>query len=398
MIKQSPYRNIFVYFRGAAINQTQVDRQLEDNITKSLINLFEHSDKKLLKDFLNNIGIDISPDNVIFDLQVANPESRPDALIRTNEYDIYIESKYEAPLNDVQLQNHIKHIEKTNGYLLYISKQKYKEEIKQKYCGDKIRFLNWFEIADFIIKERDRNAYPKNTVTNFLSKQFIDFMEELNMIPFNGWKNRDFESFLVTENENLRVAEDERKRVKEKLEQFLNESKELIDQKYDFYKGCRLYIGNLDKEHVWGAIKFSDESLINQIHISVIMNAYNLSIGIQLEGNKPTQLAIEKIKNSKEKFQEILIKLTNFNFVIRKRYQIQASKWDSIVVASIVLGAEITNDDLEFIIKKMEQYRYVELRIARIYDKHEVINRGQKFIEESVDSLLIADEMIQFLR
>jgi len=46
----------------------------------------------------------------------------------------------------------------------------------------------------------------------------------------------------------------------------------------------------------------------------------------------------------------------------------------------------------------MEQYKYVELRIARIYDKHEVINKGQKFIEECVDSLVIVDEMIQFLR
>jgi len=43
MIKQSPYRNIFMYFRGSAKNETLVDRQLEDNITKSLINLFEYS-------------------------------------------------------------------------------------------------------------------------------------------------------------------------------------------------------------------------------------------------------------------------------------------------------------------------------------------------------------------
>ena len=398
MIKQSPYRNIFVYFRGAAVNQTQVDRQLEDNITKSLINLFEHSDKNLLKDFLNNIGITISPDNVIFDLQVANPESRPDALIRTNEYDIYVESKYEAPLDDVQLQKHIKHIEKTNGYLLYISKQKYKEEIMQKYCRDKVIFFNWSGIADFIIKERDRNAYPKKTITNFLTKQFIDFMEELNMITFNGWKNRDFESFLVTENENLRVAEDERKRVKEKLKQFLTESKEKLVQKCDFYNGCDLYIGNLDKEHVWGAIKFDDGSLIDQIHINVSMNAYIFSIGIQIEGIKPSTRAIKVIKNNKDKFLEILKKLPHFHYVIRDRYQIQAAKWDSSVVAEIVLGAEITNDDLEYIVKKMEQYKYVELRIARIYDKHKVINKGQKFIEECVDSLVIVDEMIQFLR
>ena len=107
---------------------------------------------------------------------------------------------------------------------------------------------------------------------------------------------------------------------------------------------------------------------------------------------------IEKVKNSKEKFQEILKRLTDFNFVIRKRYQIQASKWDSSVVAKIILGTEITNDDLEYIVKKMEQYKYVELRIARIYDKREVINKGQKFIEKCVDSIVIVNEMIQFLR
>jgi len=223
-------------------------------------------------------------------------------------------------------------------------------------------------------------------------------MEELNMIPFNGWSNRDFESFLFTENENLREAEDERKRVKEKLEQFLTESKEKIEQKCDFYNGCKLHIGNLDKEHVWGAIKFNAGSLIDQIHISVIMNAYNLSIGIQIEGNKPTQEAIKKVKNNKEKFKEILKKLIDFNYVIRERYHIRVSKWDSRVVAQIALGAKITNDDLEYIVKKMEQYEYVELRIARIYDKHEVINKGQKFIDECVDSIIIVNEMIQFLK
>jgi len=394
MIKQSPYRNIFVYFRGAAVNQMQVDRQLEDNITKSLINLFEHSDKNLLKDFLKSIGIIISPDNVIFDIQVANPESRPDALIRANECDIYIESKYEARFDSVQLQNHINN---TNGYILYISKKKYEEEFKQKY-RNKVIFLNWSEIADFLIKERDRNTYPKNTTTNFLSKQFIDFMEELNMIPFNGWNNRDFESFLSTDYENKTVAEDERKRVKEKLEQFLTESKEKIEKKCDFYSGCKLHIGNLDNEHVWGAIKFSDGPLIDQIHISVIMNAYELSIGIQIEGKNPSTKAIKIIKSNKEKFLEILKKLIQFNYVIRDRYQIRVRNYDSNVVAQIVVDAKTTTDDVDYIIKKMEQYKLVELRIARIYDKHKVIDKKLKFIEECVDSMVIVNEMIQFLR
>ena len=400
MIKHNPYRNIFMYYRGPSVNQMHVETQLEDNITKSLINLFEYADKDLLKDFMKGIDLTISADNVIFDLQAANSDSRPDALIRTNECDIYIESKYGAPFDAVQLEKHIKN-KNINDNILYISKQKYTEKNIQSYCDycdDKVIFLTWFQIAVFILKKQDRNTYPKNTVTNFLINQYIEYMKELNMTPFLGWSNRDFEAFLVTENENQKVANDQRKRVKEKLEQFLNESKEHIDQKYDFYKDCSLYIGNLDKEHVWGAIKFSDESLINQIHISVIFNAYNLSIGIQIEGKNPTTKAIKTIKENQETFLEILRKLDHFKYVIRRRYQIQVSKWDSDAVGEIALGSEITSDDLEFIVKKMEQYKYVELRIARIYDKHEVINKGQRFIDDCVDSLVIAYEIIQFLK
>lgn len=218
------------------------------------------------------------------------------------------------------------------------------------------------------------------------------------MVPFNGWNDRDFEAFLSTENENLRVAEAERKRVKDKLEQFLNDTKTKIEKECDFYSGCKLYIGNLDKIDAWGAIKFNDGKLIDQIHISVIIYASNLSIGVQIEGNRPTKLAIEKIKNNREKFQIILKKLVNFHYVIRKRYQIQASNWNSDVVAQILLGNEITHDDIEYIIKKMEQYKYVEMRIARIYDKHFVTKKGKKIIEESVDSIVMLNELIQFLK
>lgn len=395
MIKHSPYRNIFVYFRGTATDQIQADRQLEDNLTKSLINLFEHSNQNILKDFLNSLGIIISPDDIIYDLQVANSESRPDALIRTNDCDIYIESKYGAPFDIEQLQNHIKN---SKGYILYISKQKYREEVTKKYHADNVVFINWIDIAVFLIKERNKDTYPKNTTTHFLIQQFIDYMEELNMIPFNGWSDRDFEAFLSTENENLRVANDERKRVKEKLMLFLNDSKEKIEKKCDSYTGCKLHIGNLDKAHAWGAIKFSNEKLIDQIHISVIIYAYNFSIGIQIEGKKPTTEAIKVIKNNKEKFLEILKKLTHFNYVINERVNIRASKFNYKVVAQIVVDAKTTVDDVDYIIKKMEQYKLVVLQIVRIYDKHEVIKKGQKFIEECVDSIVMVNEMIQFLK
>ena len=73
-------------------------------------------------------------------------------------------------------------------------------------------------------------------------------------------------------------------------------------------------------------------------------------------------------------------------------------KSKSYVVAQILLGNEITHDDIEYIIKKMEQYNYVEIRTARIYDKHVVTKKGKKIIDECVDSIVNLKELIQFLR
>jgi uncharacterized protein YktB (UPF0637 family) len=384
-----------MYFRGAGSNQAVVDQQLEDNITKSLINLFEHSNKNLLKDFLSSIKINESTEDVLFDIQTIIPGGRADALIRTNDCDIYIESKYGASFCHDQLQNYLDY---TQRYILYISKEKYSEERTKKYPENRVIFINWVDIAIFLINEENNKTYRTNTTTYFLIRQFIEYMEQLSMVPFNGWKNRDFEAFLSTDNEQVKIAEDERKRVKEKFTLFLNDTKEKLEKESTFYKGCKSKIGNLDKEHVWGAIYFSEESLINQVHVSIIMHANDLSVGIQIEGKKPTTKAIRNIRNAKEKFLKHLNKLDKFIFIIRDRYNVRASLFKSHIVAQIVIDSKTGMDDVEYIIKKMDQYKLVELRIVRIYDKQEVIIKEQSFIEECINTIEILDEMIQFLR
>lgn len=109
MRRYNPYKNIFYYYRGPSINQTaEFDKQIEDNSTKALINLFENCSHDIVIAFLNEVRISINTcEKVSYDLQVANDESRPDALIIINGQSIFIESKIDSPLDKNQIFSHL---------------------------------------------------------------------------------------------------------------------------------------------------------------------------------------------------------------------------------------------------------------------------------------------------
>jgi hypothetical protein len=350
MGRYNPYNNIFFYYRGPSPGKVndEPDRQVEDNTTKALINTLSNSDSGLLSHFFAQakIGTVFNPDdNLDYDLQISKDQSRPDARIRINNREVYIESKVEAKLDSEQIENHLKSV-KDSGWLLCITSRQEDESavknIKERMGKKNLRFITWKEIYRGFYKYRPR---IKDLKTDFIVKQFLDYLEAINMSPFVGWKIEDFEPFLYGEDDSM-GQKDNRTRVKKKLDEYLTELKDGLD-KEELYADLKPKLGNLDKEHVWGVLAKPDINQVDQTHFSFILNSELFSIGIQIEGARPSKETYEKIKLKKNLFYEILRRLENYNFVIRNRYQKRVRLWPSYEVAIISLGEEVKENGIK---------------------------------------------------
>jgi hypothetical protein len=175
-------------------------RHLENDVTKALLNVFEHGSKVLLKTFLRLLHIDDAPDSFSYDFQVTDTESyrrrgkrimlsiiadstqrishpaynaqmsRPDGCIYNDHTAILIEVKTQSPLIEEQLESHVRH------YLGTATAQ---------------RIITWEEIsAAFQVL---RKGTSLSAVDELLVPQFIGMLELLGIAEFNGFSTGDFE-------------------------------------------------------------------------------------------------------------------------------------------------------------------------------------------------------------
>lgn len=222
MKKYNPYRNIFYFYRGPSHREKRdIDKQLEDNTTKALINSLEYSNKNLLFNFFKHLNIKIKDSKVVnFDLQVGEDLSRPDALIQIDANNYFIESKIDAPLYRDQIERHLK--ADSTSFLICITPREKDIEIIKEIGKNNLAFITWSEVYTFF---KGQLRIHKEDQTRFLINQFLNYLETINVAPFNGWNKKDFEAFLNLEDDPKREL---RIRVKKKLSQYLKELEALV--------------------------------------------------------------------------------------------------------------------------------------------------------------------------
>jgi hypothetical protein len=391
MRKYNPYRNVFYYYRGPSNRNDQLgDRQIEDNTTKALINTLENT-KGLIGYFLKRLHIfprDMSM--VSFDLQMAGEESRPDAVIEVGHTRVLVESKVLCPLQENQIIRHLNGV--PNGYVICITPRSSDKHIIDKIADCRIRFMTWKDVY------RSFREYLKAPVADencFVIREFVAYLEAINMAPFYGWHKYHFEAFLSVKDDprtELRTV------VKENLRHYLEELREHL-QKSSLLVELKETVGNLQKEtcECWGVLCVPPlESKVHKPHFNFVISADEFVLGVQIEGKKAADPFKATAEREPQRLLELLANLEGFHLTIRKRIRKGTRKFIGIPVARISLGKDIRRHDIEFLLKKMDQYELFEVNCSKYFKRDDERMRDASFVGQSVDVLKQLEPFYRF--
>jgi hypothetical protein len=206
---KSRYQNVFHYYRGPLASGGDVERQVEDNTTKALANVLEHSTPLLTASFLKRfIGERPASSDFRYSLQrgphqvkaqrrfllgisaggvtptpprageVGRPGGRVDAVIYVpGEHLTVIEVKVgDAPFDHEQMARHAARWGITREW----------------------RAASWLDVYRWARGERDgRRREPER----FLLGQLLEYLEITGLSPFGGFRADDFDALRGTDSE-----------------------------------------------------------------------------------------------------------------------------------------------------------------------------------------------------
>ncbi len=380
MRKYNPYKNIFYYYRGPSNKKSgEFDTQIEDNTTKALINTLENCSRYVVSAFMSDLGIEMAgSEKVFFDLQVAEEQSRPDALIQTGDFSIFVESKINAKLDKSQIGNHLK--TQSLNYLICITPRETDVEIIKAIGDERLQFVTWRQIYLFFKTRLRRLKNPKD---KFVVEQFMEYLEAINMTPFTGWQKRDFEAFLNIEDDPKKEL---RLRVKKKLNRYITDLRQQL-QNDGAYTHLEADIGNIHQKdkHTWGVLCAHPKNRkIDKPHFTFELHPHEFRIEVNIEGIRPAKRMKRLIESDRDKFLSILKKLKGFNLYITKRFQIRVRKWDDTIKFRLSLGKDISSEDVEYILHKLGQYDYFRIICGKTFKTDDPLLGDDSFLQKSV--------------
>lgn len=423
----NPHRNIFCFYRAPkkhAEGDFIYDEQLENNVTKSLINTLEYTDPHTaLNSFLalletkirgKSVHLRVTSGNCHFSLQsipllyfsvknrilvtITNaqtgakvsgeqPGSRPDAwIIGGNDFVIMIESKLDTLPNEKQLAGHLKRAGWTDTHY------------------DRVD-LKWTEIYSCLRSCLDDSLAE---VDNFIISQFLNYMEVIGMSTFEGFKNSDFDFFLAYDE-----SMDYKPVVKKKLTDFAGLvhgylPKELMEHYPE------KYAGRFTREEFWIAFRKAPalKSIFSHCNLNLEIGSEGLfwqaviRDGKATDKNKPIGVLYRKLQDPTlfEGFKKILSGFGgDFWIVVNSRTDLAragrpmpgADVWTE--KAWLCLDC-VTDDCLKAVASLLTQISYPGVVVERRISKGDpLLTDPDLLVKRCADSLIQLHKVLVFL-
>ncbi len=335
---RDPHQNIFYYYRGPSnrIEDSLYDIQVEDNTTKSLINILElcHSIgfDGLLDSFVKELKAPKRPVTA-FKLQKGLEKSRPDALIELLDYTIHIESKVKASLNLDQIERHLNDIGQ-HDILVVISNDRNDGDLLKESHDSRAIYLHWADLRNICLKTIGavRND-KKNAAIIQLIKQFTDYLEVIVMAEFCGFKDADFDFWIDPNPYYVPIL---RKKLKALATIIKEKLPKDISNEYSFIKPGNISRQVRDDRFAWVAIKKpkNNRDIFNQCNFTIEVSKSSLDVNAVIRNGrthdmgKPLGVFYTKLTHETGAFLNIIRNIKkDARIVISRRFRQVRSEW-----------------------------------------------------------------------
>lgn len=169
----------------------------EDRLTNALISVLEHTDRRVLQEFLKlalpePIEVESELDDATFETQIALSASRPDACIRLPSVELFIETKRGTALDNDQFVRHMEGLgnRHENPVLVALTKAYREPTVVDEVRRDDnapnidVGHVSWSDVLGMV--EELAPDFAQRSVTGFLLRQFGEYLEHLGYYCFQG--------------------------------------------------------------------------------------------------------------------------------------------------------------------------------------------------------------------
>ena len=409
--------NLFYSYRGPDTRSVDRDRQLENNLTKALINTLELGGESVWRPFLDALGLTKTShakfllqrrdlpsraaaskrDRILLGIskepsnrspsrrREIRYESLPDAWVYGDTFAVLVESKVgDSDFLPSQMESHRARLWQNGGKAPKVVKKTW-QEIHRLFC-------------DILPSLTDGSS------TDLVVSQFIQFLEYSGMTDFNGFRPDHFDYFILHDDD------DARRWVRDQVDGIAAEVKKRLRKVSSFYEAFHVGQLPLDRSDCWCG--FGPEKGARKLtHQTMFLRSDGIAVAVNTELKPATERLKRVLRDSESAllFRKALKeqhKREPFELIIKERvYAGRPRCFDydlKMRLTSSMLTAKMTSDVAwTTFTETIRLLPLPYLKLERLIRRNELLELSKrdpaKAVERVVTSMKRNHEIVEML-